>query len=297
MLGRIGRGQRRGLRRAGAAPPRPGGRCAAEADPTPATGTGCGAGRPLPSGGGGDERLSWCRRSANRSPRHSRPVAEGAAARRWPQDEPLVELETDKVTLEVNAPAAGVLGSIAGRGRAATVEVGAELGHRAGRGASGGAGGSCAGFSPKPRPPPSARGDGCRPHRRRPEASAPAAAAGPRSGRHSAQRPRRARHQGRPPELPGLPRGRRRRRCRPRCARWWRSRTSTPAVIPASGPGRAPDQGGRARLHRGQDAGGVAALYRTRGPCRPSCVDCSPGACSPGRRRPQPAHRARSGCA
>ncbi len=38
-------------------------------------------------------------------------------------DEPLVELETDKVTVEVNAPAAGVLGAIAakdgrrGRGR------------------------------------------------------------------------------------------------------------------------------------------------------------------------------------
>ncbi len=32
-------------------------------------------------------------------------------------DEPLVELETDKVTLEVNAPSAGVLSEIVGRDR------------------------------------------------------------------------------------------------------------------------------------------------------------------------------------
>ncbi|GAB4233104.1 MAG: 2-oxoglutarate dehydrogenase complex dihydrolipoyllysine-residue succinyltransferase [Kiloniellaceae bacterium] len=42
-------------------------------------------------------------------------------------DEPLVELETDKVTLEVNAPAAGALQSIAAE-EGATVEVGALLG-------------------------------------------------------------------------------------------------------------------------------------------------------------------------
>jgi len=42
-------------------------------------------------------------------------------------DEPLVELETDKVTLEVNAPAAGSLKSIAAE-EGATVEVGALLG-------------------------------------------------------------------------------------------------------------------------------------------------------------------------
>ncbi|MGF1594223.1 MAG: 2-oxoglutarate dehydrogenase complex dihydrolipoyllysine-residue succinyltransferase [Kiloniellaceae bacterium] len=42
-------------------------------------------------------------------------------------DEPLVELETDKVTLEVNAPAAGALKSIAAE-EGATVEVGALLG-------------------------------------------------------------------------------------------------------------------------------------------------------------------------
>ncbi|MGE0716665.1 MAG: 2-oxoglutarate dehydrogenase complex dihydrolipoyllysine-residue succinyltransferase [Alphaproteobacteria bacterium] len=43
------------------------------------------------------------------------------------QDEPLVELETDKVTLEVNAAAAGVLAEIAAA-EGATVEVGALLG-------------------------------------------------------------------------------------------------------------------------------------------------------------------------
>jgi dihydrolipoamide dehydrogenase len=42
-------------------------------------------------------------------------------------DEPLVELETDKVTVEVNAPAAGVLGAIAA-GDGAEVEVGSMLG-------------------------------------------------------------------------------------------------------------------------------------------------------------------------
>jgi 2-oxoglutarate dehydrogenase E2 component (dihydrolipoamide succinyltransferase) len=42
-------------------------------------------------------------------------------------DEPLVELETDKVTVEVNAPAAGVLGAILQQD-GAEVEVGAVLG-------------------------------------------------------------------------------------------------------------------------------------------------------------------------
>src|SRR3954469_16149345 len=42
-------------------------------------------------------------------------------------DEPLVELETDKVTLEVNAPATGVLGDIVAKD-GATVAPGAVLG-------------------------------------------------------------------------------------------------------------------------------------------------------------------------
>ena len=40
-------------------------------------------------------------------------------------DEPLVELETDKVTLEVNAPAAGVLSEMASSTAAKTVTIGA----------------------------------------------------------------------------------------------------------------------------------------------------------------------------
>src|SRR5262249_24650261 len=42
-------------------------------------------------------------------------------------DEPVVELETDKVTIEVPAPAAGVLGDIAAK-NGETVAVGALLG-------------------------------------------------------------------------------------------------------------------------------------------------------------------------
>src|SRR3954471_16249122 len=42
-------------------------------------------------------------------------------------DEPLVELETDKVTIEVPAPAAGVLADVAAKG-GETVAVGAVLG-------------------------------------------------------------------------------------------------------------------------------------------------------------------------
>src|ERR1700756_4239279 len=52
-------------------------------------------------------------------------------------DEPLVELETDKVTIEVPAPAAGVLGEIAAK-NGETVAVGALLGHiKEGAGAPG----------------------------------------------------------------------------------------------------------------------------------------------------------------
>src|SRR5687767_3480090 len=49
-------------------------------------------------------------------------------------DEPLVELETDKVTLEVNAPAAGVISEIAVK-EGDTVAVGAILGSIGGQGA------------------------------------------------------------------------------------------------------------------------------------------------------------------
>src|SRR5580765_3814949 len=72
-------------------------------------------------------------------------------------DEPLVELETDKVTLEVNAPAAGVLGEILAK-TGETVSPGATLGTIA-------AGGAGAAPAPAAAPAPS------------PAAAAPAAAA------------------------------------------------------------------------------------------------------------------------
>src|SRR5512140_3683818 len=55
-------------------------------------------------------------------------------------DEPLVELETDKVTIEVPSPAAGVLDDISAKD-GETVAVGALLGHvKEGAGKDGGGG-------------------------------------------------------------------------------------------------------------------------------------------------------------
>ncbi len=64
-------------------------------------------------------------------------------------DEPLVELETDKVTVEVNAPSAGVLSSI-GVPEGTEVEVGAVLGVV--DGAGGAVGAKPAAPAPEPRP-------------------------------------------------------------------------------------------------------------------------------------------------
>ncbi len=64
------------------------------------------------------------------------------------QDEPLVELETDKVTVEVNAPAAGTLQSVAAA-EGAEVAVGAVLGLL-------GEGGGAAAPAPKPAAPSTA---------------------------------------------------------------------------------------------------------------------------------------------
>ncbi len=68
-------------------------------------------------------------------------IAEATVARwlKWPgeavaRDEPLVELETDKVTLEVPAPAAGTLAEVLAE-EGANVAVGAVLG-RIGEGAA-----------------------------------------------------------------------------------------------------------------------------------------------------------------
>ncbi len=71
-------------------------------------------------------------------------------------DEPLVELETDKVTLEVNAPAAGVLAEIAVKD-GETVSPGALLGQiAAGQGAAAPQPAASARPEPKPAPPPQA---------------------------------------------------------------------------------------------------------------------------------------------
>ena len=61
-------------------------------------------------------------------------------------DEPLVELETDKVTLEVNAPSAGVLSEIAAE-TGQTVAIGALLGQLSGGAAARGRGSSSGGQS------------------------------------------------------------------------------------------------------------------------------------------------------
>ncbi len=62
-------------------------------------------------------------------------------------DEPLVELETDKVTLEVNAPVAGILSGIMVKD-GATVQPGAVLGQIAASGSQNGASGSIAARAP-----------------------------------------------------------------------------------------------------------------------------------------------------
>src|SRR5438105_7483040 len=66
------------------------------------------------------------------------------------RDEPVVELETDKVTLEVPSPAAGTLGEIRA-GEGSNVPVGAILGIIAD---------GAAGSSPPPPPPPPSGGGG-----------------------------------------------------------------------------------------------------------------------------------------
>src|SRR5258708_14947338 len=63
-------------------------------------------------------------------------------------DQPLCELETDKVTVEVNASVAGTMADLAVE-EGATIEVGAVLCH-----IEAGAGGAAAAAPAKPPPPP-----------------------------------------------------------------------------------------------------------------------------------------------
>jgi 2-oxoglutarate dehydrogenase E2 component (dihydrolipoamide succinyltransferase) len=70
-------------------------------------------------------------------------------------DEPLVELETDKVTLEVNAPESGVLSEIAAE-TGQTVAIGALLGHLAAGAAAAAPAPAPAAAAAKPAPAPAA---------------------------------------------------------------------------------------------------------------------------------------------
>src|SRR5208282_1257331 len=83
-------------------------------------------------------------------------------------DEPLVELETDKVTIEVPAPAAGVLSEVAAKD-GDTVAVGSVLGQIK-EGAAGAAKESAA---PAKAPPPSAPPQAAKPAAAPPAAKAP----------------------------------------------------------------------------------------------------------------------------
>src|SRR5271169_4181199 len=70
-------------------------------------------------------------------------------------DEPLVELETDKVTLEVNAPGAGVLSEITAE-TGQTVAIGALLGQLSGGAAAAAAAAPPPAAAPKAAPAPAA---------------------------------------------------------------------------------------------------------------------------------------------
>jgi 2-oxoglutarate dehydrogenase E2 component (dihydrolipoamide succinyltransferase) len=87
-------------------------------------------------------------------------------------DEPLVELETDKVTIEVPAPSAGTLGEIAAKD-GETVAVGALLGQIT-EGAAGAAAKPAAAPA-KPAPPPAAAAPAPAPAAKAPPADAPLA--------------------------------------------------------------------------------------------------------------------------
>ncbi len=71
------------------------------------------------------------------------------------KDETLVELETDKVSVEVSAPEAGVLSEIVAK-EGATVQIGALLGHLGAERAKPAPQASAAPLSPNPAPPPAA---------------------------------------------------------------------------------------------------------------------------------------------
>ncbi|WP_299621147.1 2-oxoglutarate dehydrogenase complex dihydrolipoyllysine-residue succinyltransferase [Pelagibius sp.] len=145
LLGRIGEGAGATAPAAPAASPEP----AAEAAPEAAAA----APAPAPAPGGNGKAVDLVVPTLGES------VSEATVAQ-WLKkpgdavaaDEPLVELETDKVTLEVNAPSAGTLQSVAAE-EGATVEVGALLGVlSAGGGAAAPAPAAAAAPAPAPEP-------------------------------------------------------------------------------------------------------------------------------------------------
>ena len=105
-------------------------------------------------------------------------------------DEPLVELETDKVTVEVNAPASGVLGEIKAA-EGTTVAVGAVLG------AIGNGAGGVAAKPAQAAPAPAAQAPVAKPRAAHPSSPAPLPPTSPtarcrRAPRHARSSPRRA---------------------------------------------------------------------------------------------------------
>ena len=188
-------------------------------------------------------------------------------------DEPLVELETDKVTVEVPAPASGVLGEIKaaaghdGRRRRGARRPSANgAGGVGGEASSGGARACCAGSGRQSRS--AAAAQGCASSRCRRQIQ-----------RRDAAEPRGAQEAGR-----GRPRRRRRRRLR---------------------QARPDPEGGRARSTGGQGCRACACAARGRGaggrraerlPSRARCPSrCPRSTCA--RRPPPTTPRARSACA
>ena len=98
-------------------------------------------------------------------------------------DEPLVELETDKVTVEVPAPQAGVLGAIQAE-EGAEVEVGTILGTVEAGAAKGKESPPAANPGAGVNPPPAPRGPVSRPATTAPATSAPATPAAPAAAAH-----------------------------------------------------------------------------------------------------------------
>ena len=130
-------------------------------------------------------------------------------------DEPLVELETDKVTIEVPSPAAGVLSDIAAKD-GETVAVGALLG-RIQEGAAGAAKPAAAKTGSKPTGKPEQKSDTTAP-----------IGAGPEEVQQKAVPSHDTSPSSRKPRRPT-------RRCPRRCARWRRraARTHRPSRVPA----------------------------------------------------------------